>query len=215
MRYKHILWDWNGTLLDDVWLCHEIAAHMLQSHREPLLTVEEYREVFGFPIKDYYRKVGFNFEKAPFEHLAVEFISHYNRRVRECGLHGLARQTLADFQQLGIRQFILSAAQKDDLIEVVRHHALDRYFHDIEGLHNHEAETKVHLGHRLLDGHELETRDVVMLGDTLHDFEVAEALGIDCLLIASGHQSAERMARVVGAQHVVEHLGDIGARLVH
>lgn len=213
MKYKHILWDWNGTLLNDVWLCVEIATDMLESHREHRLSMEEYKEVFGFPIQQYYTTVGFDFEIESFEDLTVKFISQYNSRVHECGLHAEVTETLNHYQQQGLGQFILSAAQKDDLIQVVQHHGINPYFQDIEGLHNHKAESKAHLGHLLFQKHSLVTDNVIMFGDTLHDFEVAQELGIDCLLIANGHQSAQRMAREVGGEHVVEHLAEIQQKL--
>ena len=51
-----ILWDWNGTLLDDVEVCIESMNSMLSKRKKPLLTREHYKEIFTFPVIDYYRK---------------------------------------------------------------------------------------------------------------------------------------------------------------
>ncbi len=62
-----IVWDWNGTLLNDVDLCFSCINRLLVSHDlKPLDTLSQYREVFTFPIEDYYKRVGFDFDKIPF-----------------------------------------------------------------------------------------------------------------------------------------------------
>ena len=66
-RYSHILWDWNGTLLDDAWLCVDVMNSMLTERKLQPLTLQRYRDIFSFPVKDYYLLLGFDFEKEPFE----------------------------------------------------------------------------------------------------------------------------------------------------
>ena len=80
MKYKHIIWYWNGTLFDDAWLCVEVMNNVLSRRNMPLLTRDRYMETFDFPVKDYYRKLGFNFKSEPFEISGTEFIVGYNKR---------------------------------------------------------------------------------------------------------------------------------------
>ena len=42
MRYKHIIWDWNGTLLDDRWLCIEAINQTLTKRNMNTITDDEY-----------------------------------------------------------------------------------------------------------------------------------------------------------------------------
>ena len=60
MRYKHIIWDWNGTLLDDTWLCVEGINQALIKRNLTPISEDRYREVFTFPVRDYYKKLGFD-----------------------------------------------------------------------------------------------------------------------------------------------------------
>ena len=55
-KYKYIIWDWNGTLLNDVWLCIEIMNEMLENRNLPSITYDKYREIFDFPVQRYYEK---------------------------------------------------------------------------------------------------------------------------------------------------------------
>ena len=76
-QYKHIIWDWNGTLLNDGWLFVDVMNSILTRRGMDTITLEKYREIFGFPVKDYYLKLGFNLKKEPFEKSGLEFIKGY------------------------------------------------------------------------------------------------------------------------------------------
>ena len=73
VRYEHVIWDWNGTLFDDTPLCVEIMGGMLAKRGLAPLDEGRYREVFTFPVRDYYARLGFDFGRESFADLAVEF----------------------------------------------------------------------------------------------------------------------------------------------
>ena len=58
-----IIWDWNGTLLNDLDLSVSTINTLLYKRELPLLKNDTYKEVFSFPVKDYYQAVGFDFMK--------------------------------------------------------------------------------------------------------------------------------------------------------
>jgi phosphoglycolate phosphatase len=190
-RITGIIWDWNGTLLNDIELCVETINQMLEKRNLTLLTQASYKEVFSFPVKDYYQKIGFDFQTEAFEIPALEFINQYNEKVSGCSLHQNAIRVLNYFQSIGIRQFILSAMKQDILEECLRHYQIDHYFEHVSGLDNHYAVSKLENGHRLIAGLKLDVSDLVFIGDTIHDFEVASSLGCTSILIANGHQSKQ------------------------
>ena len=66
MKVKHIIWDWNGTLLDDLDVSMAALNEVLKSEQLPLvLDKEEYRQYFQFPVIKYYEKVGLILPKPP------------------------------------------------------------------------------------------------------------------------------------------------------
>jgi phosphoglycolate phosphatase len=83
-KYTHIIWDWNGTLMDDAWLTNQVMNGMLSRRGLPIMTPEHYAEIFDFPVAEYYQRAGWDFSISPFEKLSDEFISEYNRRTLEC-----------------------------------------------------------------------------------------------------------------------------------
>ncbi|TVQ20410.1 MAG: HAD family hydrolase [Spirochaetaceae bacterium] len=203
--YDLIIWDWNGTLLDDLWLALDVANRMLEHRGLPTMDQDRYREIFDFPVSEYYRRAGFDFDREPFESLADEFIAGYNARLRECRLHARVPRLLEAFEREGTAQSVLSASRQESLIDALAHYELTGYFGSIAGLADHFAVSKIDAGHRLLA--RSRPQHPVLVGDTVHDFEVADALGVDCILVGCGHHPMNRL-RATGAR-VYESLDDL------
>jgi len=198
-RFSGIILDWNGTLLDDILLCVRVMNEMLTQRNLPNLSISRYQEVFSFPVKDYYRKIGFDFESEPFEIPALEFIDSYNRLVSKCLLHQDTEKVLEYFQKAGVRQYVLSAMHQDILKNCLEYYRIDQYFDHVSGLDNHFAASKAENGLRFIDALNLDVNELLLIGDTLHDYEVAQALGCQCILIANGHQS-KKVLQTSGAR---------------
>lgn len=206
-RIGGIIWDWNGTLLNDIDLCVQTINGMLQKRNLQKLSVDKYREVFSFPVKDYYQKIGFDFITEPFEIPALEFIDSYNGRVQYCKLHENSINVLHYFQSVGIRQFILSAMKQDALDQCLEQQNINHFFEHVSGLDNHYAASKLENGQQLIAELNLNANELVLIGDTVHDFEVASELGCQCVLISNGHQSRQ-ILESTGAL-VIDELGQL------
>ncbi|MCK5148675.1 HAD family hydrolase [bacterium] len=191
--YQHLLWDWNGTLLNDVWLCVDIMNTMLRKRKKPQIDQNQYVELFDFPVKTYYQRVGLDFSQEPFETLAAEYIREYDRRQRECALcHGVP-ELLQRCQEHGMVQSLLSASQQERLEQIVTAFHLRPFFQHLSGLTDYYATSKVANGEALLRQVNMASHDVLLIGDTTHDFEVARALGVDCVLVDGGHHSRRKL----------------------
>jgi len=193
-RYSHILWDWNGTLLDDAWLCVDVMNSMLTERKLQPLTLTRYRDIFSFPVKDYYLLLGFDFEKEPFEKVGMDFMNLYNLRQRECTLHPGAREILLQLSGKGIPQSVLSAREENELRTEIKESGIATFFDKIYGLDAHYAHGKTDIGVKLITDLRLPVEKLLFIGDTLHDAEVAKELNMDCILIPEGHHSAERLS---------------------
>lgn len=206
-NYDTIIWDWNGTLLNDVDLCVNISKKVLSPYLEEELTLEKYQEVFGFPIISYYQKLGVDLEKVSFEELTNIFIPLYAEGMTNCELQEGALEALETFSNNNKQQFILTAAKTDSMLPLVTQHKLDHFFEAIYGLDNYEAASKVERGLELIKEERINVNRTLMFGDTIHDFEVAQAMGVDCILVGRGHQSAARLkAATKGKAKVLESL---------
>lgn len=193
--YSHIIWDWNGTLLDDRWLCIESINTLLLDRNLPPLDGDKYSRIFRFPVRDYYQEAGFDFFREPFEVPAMEFISLYDRRKKECRLQKGAVNALELFAGMGCSQYLLSASETGMLEEMTGHFGIAGFFKITKGLDNHYAHGKGDLGLELLSTLGVPAESIVMIGDTCHDKEVADLLGIDAILCTNGHFPRERLVQ--------------------
>lgn len=192
-NYKHIVFDWNGTLMNDLWLAVDVIDRMLLKRNLSGMGIQRYCEVFDFPVKDYYERIGFDFNKESFEIVGTEFIVEYDKRQYECELHVGAVDFLRTLNRMPLQLSVLSARVQHTLELNLDHYGIYHHFKDIAGLDDHYAHGKLDAGIKLLNKTNIPKRDTLMIGDTLHDAEVAAELGISCVLIASGHQSKQRL----------------------
>ncbi len=194
MTYTHIIWDFNGTLMMDAWLTRAVMNDMLAERGLEPLSAARYAEVFDFPVREYYRKAGWDLEKYPFEMLSNEFMAGYFRRMLECSLREEAEAVLRQNQARGLGQSIISAAEQGMVERLLTHYGIRELFIAAKGLDNHHAAGKTEIGVQWVKELGLEPGKILMVGDTVHDHEVAQAMGVDCVLVFSGHQSRERLA---------------------
>jgi phosphoglycolate phosphatase len=194
-KHKHILWDWNGTLVDDVDLCINVTNKLMKKRQNNFdLTREHYKEVFTFPVIDFYHKIGFDFNNENYSDMAEEWIAEYKSQfASQSSLNGDVIEVLSELTQLGFKQSILSACEKSLLDHSVEQLNLGRFFHRVHGTQSNEAHGKVDLALSIIEQQHYAPHDSILFGDTVHDHEVAQAVGIDCVLISNGHQHHERL----------------------
>ncbi len=204
MKYKHIVWDWNGTIIDDVRLSVEIFNMMCGECGLGRTTVERYRREFKIPVVDFYRDYGFDFDRLDFRAISEFYIKEYNRRRFECPLHDGVREAMASFKGAGISQSVLSAYESSSLRSALEHFGLCGYLENICGLGDILAGSKTELAKDLAGRIRAAPDEILMIGDTLHDMDSANAMGADCVFISKGHTDAERL-RGSGARVFASH----------
>ncbi len=193
MKYTHILWDFNGTIINDVETGIISLNTLLKRRNMPTIdSVEQYHSVFTFPITKYYENVGFDFSVEPYDRLAIEWVKENEVNIRKARLCDGAKEALEFFKNKNIPQIVISATEVNMLKGHIEHLGISHYFHEILGLDNIHAESKVRLGTDWLNRNPGAVP--LMIGDTIHDAEVAREIGCDCFLCATGHQSLETIS---------------------
>ena len=192
---KHIIWDWNGTMLDDRWLTIAAMNSVLVKRNMDELTEDQYLQLFTFPVIEYYRRIGFDFERESFSVLGTEFINQYNARAFEPQLHDGIINLIAGLNKNGISHSILSASSQDILDKLVGHHSIGRFFIAVLGQDNHYAYGKIATGKEWINKLGIDPKHTLFIGDTEHDLEVANAIGAPCALLSWGHTHVERLEK--------------------
>ncbi|MBQ8836998.1 MAG: HAD family hydrolase [Clostridia bacterium] len=190
MNYSHIIWDFNGTILNDVQTGIDAVNVLLERYgKKKIETVREYRAAFGFPVIDYYDKIGL--ERENFQKYAPEWVTEYNLREPNAPIFDGIVETMEYFKANGYPQYLLSATESKMLLGQITRLGIEKYFDEIIGQSSIEAHGKVGAAIRFIE--RVKPKKALFIGDSLHDFEVAQAIGANCVLLAWGHQSRERL----------------------
>ena len=194
MRFDLVVWDFNGTIIDDVRLGIDSVNTLLAARGLPTITgVDEYRRRLRFPIIDYYRDLGFDFDAEPYEKLAHERVALYNAGADKLEATVGAREAIAAIADAGIEQMILSASERDMMIRALDRLGLTGFFGEILGQDNIYAAGKLETARAFAAG--CGAKNPVVIGDTVHDAETARELGAQCILYTLGHSSPDDLRR--------------------
>lgn len=207
-KYNTIIWDWNGTLLNDIDASLNSINPLLEERGLNIHSRESYRNVFGFPVKDYYVKSGFDFDNDDWEKVAHDFVRNFKQELGKAQLFKEVLHVLEFLKGIGVGQYILSAMEHNSLMQNVCDKGIADFFNHISGIDNIYADSKEANGRKLLDQFSLDPTNALFIGDTIHDYEVAASLGIDCALFSGGHQDISRL-KATNCKYVVSDLLEI------
>lgn len=199
-----IFWDWNGTLLNDTQSCVDAMNTLLHRRGRAKIDIDYYKSVFGFPVKDYYTQLGFDFSKESFEDLSVEFISNYNKNLDKAELQPFSVEVLEFFRNAGKTQVVISAMEHNMLQKQLSEFGVINYFDDVNGIDDIYASSKTYLAENYISKNNLSPDTILFIGDTLHDMEVAEEIGAEILLVSNGHHQHSRLQ--INGNHVINDL---------
>jgi phosphoglycolate phosphatase len=193
---QNIIWDWNGTLLDDVDICIETLNILLEKREMKSIHQDTYKSHFTFPVKMFYEKIGFDFSNDNFELISEEYIEKYLEFFKKATLFQNTVDTLKYFKKKGLFQYVLSAMEQPDLLNSIYQKGIKHYFKAVYGSADKFANGKTEVARRLIAREKMIPEDTLFIGDTLHDWEVAKENGCHIILISNGHQSRQRLLDV-------------------
>ncbi|MGI6622921.1 MAG: HAD family hydrolase [Clostridiaceae bacterium] len=194
MVFRHIVWDWNGTLLDDANVCAKAIDDMFKKRNLGEVTLGDYREKIVFPVINLYQVSGFDLEKEDYQVICDEYIENYLKHSAKITLQKDSAFVLEEFRKKGLIQHIVSASSSDILKEQVSYYGVEPYFDHILGQADNRADSKVNLAWQLIGLTGCRPEEMLFIGDTVHDHEVANEVGFHCALVSNGHCSEERLA---------------------
>lgn len=187
MKYKNVIWDYNGTIINDAQLAVDAENIVLESYGLPKITLEYYLAECEMPLIKFYNKI-FDMEKYDFREIAYRFISAYDSLFETADVFPEVRDKIKLFSDMGIRQGVISGFETKRLADSLSHFGLDKYFEFMSGSYGIEAGNKSERAVRVLDKYGFKPEETLFIGDMYHDYETANKAGADCVLIAKGHQ---------------------------
>lgn len=187
MAYKYIFWDFNGTIIDDVGNALGCVNDLLDRKNRPHITLDDYYEYVETPIIGFYRHI-LPPEELDFAEISRDYHTDYLKRIDETHLADGAHELMHFLKEQGVHQYIVTANHIDEATALTKKFGIFDCVEEILGAENTFAESKTERAKKLFDFLGIHRNDAIFIGDTLHDLEVANALGIDCVLVSYGHQ---------------------------
>jgi len=191
---RHIIWDFNGTLLSDAQLGVDADNHVFRILGLPEITIDDYRRHMTMLVRDFYTALGVDLNVYPYETISRIWLDYFNRYAVSVGLVPGTLQVIGRMREAGYTQSILSASYEVSLREQCAALGLEAYMTAIDGLHDESARRKTDIGRRQMERLGLSGESTVLVGDMLADAQLARALGISCVLVPWGHNDEARLA---------------------
>ena len=189
---KRLIWDWNGTLLDDVPAAVNALNRMLVKRGASPISIAHYRSHFGFPVRPFYAELGVDLDRWDWDQICEDFHSYIAEEPQSIRDDAVA--ALQHAKDNGFRQCVLSALRQDLLESALEKNGLLGFFDFVYGVDNLDGASKLQRGRELVAAFGSDVENAIMIGDTLHDAEVAKALGVGCVLVSCGHQESSRLS---------------------
>jgi phosphoglycolate phosphatase-like HAD superfamily hydrolase len=189
---SHLVWDWNGTLLDDLELVVAATNASLASCGGPRVTADEHRRDFRRPVWAYYAHVlGRPVDEDEFLRLDGVFHEAYRTGLAVCRL---AVDAIDAVRAWSGTQSLLSMWFHHELVPSVRHHGLADLLVRVDGLRDPVGGgSKVPHLRAHLDALALRGDECVLIGDSVDDAEAAHSVGARVVLYAGGFTDEKRL----------------------
>lgn len=191
VQIQHIVWDWNGTLLNDNdAVLAAVNGICAEFGRQPV-TLGEWRGMFRRPIQASYEEL-LERELSRDEWAALDRIYHdaYRQLLRTCGLADGVIEALRAWRSTGCSQSLLSMWFHDELVPLITEFGLLEFFTRVDGLqHKVGGGSKAEHLVRHLEATGFEPAEVAVIGDVTDDAEAAARVGAQCVLVSTGMAS--------------------------
>ncbi len=188
-KYICVVWDWNGTIIDDVRISLKAVNDILRKRHKPQITLEQYRSYIDVPITKFYDNIFDLKTEISFDTLQKEFNNAYHHYLSEASLNDGIIPLMQKIRDCGMKQIIVSSSHQSIVERNSEKFGVRKYMDYLSGSDNHfvgsKLERAVNTIHKITYDHS----KVIAIGDTLHDCELAVEIGADCILISTGHQS--------------------------
>ncbi len=191
-KIKLVIWDFNGTLVDDTWLFVKIINILLEKYGLQKISTKDYQSIFCFPIRKYYELLGFCFKKVSFNSLTLEFIELYNKHRYRASLYSEAFCLLKKLYMKNVDMCLLSAQNHYSLVELSKYYNIFSFFNVVRGTDNINAEGKSLLAKKIISSFNYNPKEILFIGDTRMDADIALENNSNVIILTCGHQAGSR-----------------------
>lgn len=186
----HIVWDFNGTVLDDAYTSVLAVNEMLRARGLPETNLEIYKKTLVMPLTEYYKTVGIYTDDIAV--LSQEFRKYCDMHKDNSRIFDGIYDVICYAKSLGIKNILLSSLYNEHLIAETKKYNIEGWFDIISGLCNRNLGSKSDTAAAIFKKENINPENVLFIGDLISDARTAKELGADCILIPNGHTDKAR-----------------------
>jgi phosphoglycolate phosphatase len=186
---RNIIFDWSGTLVDDLAPVIDATNAVLRHCGKPVMTRDDFVREFELPFTLFYARL---LPETPLESLEPIFHQAFEISTERVTPLPHAHEFLTFCRATGRRCFVLSSAHPLHLEDQSREFGFASFFEEVYA----GVRDKTQVIHQMLENHRLDARETVFIGDMTHDVKTARHGGIRSVAVLTGYQSAGTLAVV-------------------
>jgi phosphoglycolate phosphatase len=187
--FRNFIFDWSGTLVDDLGRVIEATNAVLGKYNLPPYDRESFRRNFRLPYQEFYTEI---LPHVPLEELEAQFRPAFEAAVTPVTILPHAREKLEWCAALGLRTFVLTSMDTDAFERQLDGFGLRDLF---EATYSGVLD-KRELIHQILATHRLDPEETAFVGDMTHDVETAHHGGVSSIAVLTGYNHPEILATV-------------------
>lgn len=186
----HIVWDYNGTVLDDAYTSVLAVNEMLSARGLPKTNLEIYKKTLVMPLTEYYKTVGIYTDDISV--LSQEFRGYCDKHKDNSRIFDGVYEVISFAKSKGIKNILLSSLYHEHLVEETKKYNIEDWFDIISGLSDKNLGSKSGMADAIFKKEGIDPKNVLFIGDLVTDAKTAYELGADCILIPNGHTDKKR-----------------------
>jgi phosphoglycolate phosphatase-like HAD superfamily hydrolase/ADP-ribose pyrophosphatase YjhB (NUDIX family) len=198
---RNIIFDWSGTLVDDLPAVLEASNFVLAQSGKPEMSLEEFRAEFSLPFKKFYDR---HTPDVPMPQLESWFHASFKQAQDSVCELPHAREFLEFCRARKLRTFLLSTVQGDYFATQCRVTGFDAF---LEKPYTDVWDKRKKI-HDILAENRLKPDETLFIGDMEHDIETAKHGGVHSCAVLTGYNTLEQL-RAAQPDLIVEHLGEL------
>lgn len=211
---KLVAFDWNGTLFADTYAVFLGDNKVLTELGEKAVSFADFQKYFDVPVKNYYKALGISEKKVEEKSAFISEVFHafYEPRAIKIRTRSHTKTLLKDLQKQKIPAIIISNHIKDKIEIHTKRLEIHDYFENILGNTSitsaMQSRSKMQRLINYLNKKHIEHKDVLIVGDTLEEVEIAKEIGALSAAITQGNCSTARL-KAAKPDYLISDLGNL------
>ena len=186
MNIKSVIFDWSGTISDDVELVSATACKVSKVLGGREFTLEEFKEQFELPYINFYKKMGVSASRNEIDKLYKKFYDEVGIKPK---IFPDVKETIEWLQKKGLKLGVLSTVLEEFVIREAKGYEIFNYFYVIKGSVMDKREGIDEVIKRV----GVPASQILYVGDMDHDIIVSREIGTHCAVVTTGYQSEEKL----------------------